>query len=943
MSRRLASRSTRPLATGLAVLAACWAVSAADQVQMTVREIRENAYKKYALGEFEEAIPYLRMFIDTMKDVKTTQGLGEIEVAHYNLAICYFLTGQFGPAELAFTTYCKKYPRGTYVSISSVYVGDSLRFASKNKEAIDAYQKALSKFDYRPDVRTDIYAAIARCHLASNDWAAAQAPLREAFLCAPDSLRRNRTATLLATSYLKTLDMEHLYPMIPYLLRRDSYASRTIVFNLAALEAGDALFADERYREALWVFRLVFPYGEVQASTENYLEQLKRLSDFEKRSTKDPRRMMRYLEWIGDAEAELQGLADMDNYDEDLFFRIARGYMESKRYREACEGFLRLHEVAGKACAEESLYLAFTCASRVEPLDRCYAIARSYMEKYPGGAFYDELTLLTGQLYARATNWTEVIRHFSETLRVRPGHKMAAECLFLLGYAHFMEEQFEQAIARFIELRKRFPGWEQLDAAIYWTAMSHMFATAYEEAEKDFSLLIKQGGAPHYVEDATFRRSVCNYALAQYELADDQLAEFLKRYPEAPLRFEAQMMRGDIAGAVGRGDQAVAYYQAALQAPDDLLNIEYYNHCAFQTGQILYDAEKFKEVLSHFDAYIARNREGSNLPLAVYWSGRAMFNMGEQAGALRYYCNAVDTYGKDRKAMGVDLILDEWVATTRRLPSNEVEKAWADMTAVWKRANAGGDNVGRLRYQRVLMYEPRISPNMRQQILNGLLKEENLKDASPAVMETMLDGAIKRGDVYLALRTAEAIIADYAETDIALDARMYLARHALDAARAAQGQAAEDLVNQAVAHLKIIRDVYATSGEAADALLLLGTIYRERRKLDDAQKCFEAVLSVKGWRSGWPEALYGLGLCAEARREPLKATAYYERIYVMYGNYRAWTAKAYLRRAECLGQLFQEAKAKETLKEMLSKDELKEFPEYEAASKLLNKLEGRDS
>jgi TolA-binding protein len=910
---------------------------------MTIREIREGAYKKYALGEFEEAIPYLQMLIDTMKDIKSTQGMGEIEVAHYNLGVCYFLTGQFPAAEQAFTAYCKKYPHGNYAAVSSVYIGDSLRFASKNQEAIKAYKSALSKFSYVPDVRTDIHAGIARCYLAMNDWAAARAPLREAFFCAPDSLRRNRTATLLATSYLKTLDLDNLYPMIPYLLRRDSYASRTIVFNLAGLEAGDALFGDERYREALWVFRLVFPYGEVQVSTEAYIEQLKRFSEYEKRSTKDPRRLMRFMEWIGDAEAELTALGEMENYDQELFFRISRGYMESKRYREACEGFLRLHKIADKAYAEESLYLAFSCASRVEPLDRCYTIARLYMDEYPSGVYYDELTLLAGQLYARETRWSDVIRHFSEVLRVHPKHQMAAECLFLLGYAHFMEEQFEQAIVRFRELRGRFPGWDQTDAAIYWTGMSLMFASDYQEAEKEFSLLIQQGGAANYVEDGTFRRAVCNYALSQYDLADSRLVEFVKRYPEGVLRFEAQMVRADIAGTVGRTDDAAAFYQAALEAPETLLNIEYYNHCAFQAGQILYDAEKFKEVRSHFDTYIARNREGSNVPLAVYWSGRALFNLGEQTGALRYYRDAVATFGKDRKAMGVDLILDEWVATTRRLASNDVAEAWSDMTAVWKQASANNDNVGRLRYQRVLMYAPGVLPTMRQKIMNGLLQESNLKDASPAVMETMLDGAVKKGDTYLAVRTAEAILADYTETDIALDARMYLARNALEKARTAKGQAAEDLVNAAMAHLLIVRDVYATSSEAAEALLLLGTLHREQRKFDEAQKCFESVLGVKEWRSGWPEALHGLGLCAEARRDFLKATAYYERIYVMYGNYRSWTAKAYLRRAECLGRLYQEKKAKETLTEMLAQDELKAFPEYEEATKLLNKLEGRDS
>ena len=935
------SRAGRLRVVVWVVAALCCALPAFGQIQATVREMRESAFKKFTLGEFESAIPEFQMLIETLGSVTSTQGLAEMETVYYSLGICYFLTGQFAQAEQAFVVYCKKYPRGARLSESYVYIADSLRFAAKNEEAIKAYKAALSKFNYGFDMLADIHAAIARCYLALDDWAAAREPLRDAFRTAPDFLRRNRAATLLATSYLKTLTLDQLYPMIPFLLRRDSHASRSIAFNLSAIEAGDALFGDERYREAFWLYRLVFPYEEVQMRTESHLEYLKRLAEYEKRFMTDPRRLMRIMEWIGDTEFELKSLGEVENYDQDLFYRLARGYMEALRYREACTGFLHLHIIAGKERAEESLYLAFVCASRIQPNDRCYTIARQYMDKYPAGTYYDDLTMLVGQMFAQEKRWPEVIRHFTEVLQVRPDHQMAAECLFLLGYAHFMEEQFEQATARFRELRERFSGWEQIDAAIYWTAMSEMFAAHFEAAEKDFALLQESGGTSTFIEDGSYRRAVCNYALGQYDLADTRLKAFIARYPEGNLRYEAHMLRGDVAGTVGRTDDAVVCYQTALTAPDDLMNIEFYNHCAFQAGQILYDAEKFEEVRTHFASYIQRNRPDSNIPLAVYWTGRALFNQGEQVGALRYYRDAVTTFGADRKAMGVDLILDEWIGTTKRLSSNDVVNAWSEMEGAWKRAAASGDTVSRLRYQRVLLYRPGLTPSVYNNILSNLLQPENLEHASPAVMETMLEGARARFQTNLTIRVAQAIITDYPETDFALDARMLLAQFAIEQAREKPGEPAQKLLGEAVAHLTIIRDVFATSGEAAEALLLLGAIFRDQGKLDDAQKCFESVLGVKGWRGAWPEALHGLGLCAEARKDWLKATVYYERIYVMYGSYRAWTAKAYFRRAECLRRAYQDKQARETLTEMLAQEELKAFPEYAQAGELLTQLEGR--
>ena len=74
------------------------------------------------------------------------------------------------------------------------------------------------------------------------------------------------------------------------------------------------------------------------------------------------------------------------------------------------------------------------------------------------------------------------------------------------------------------------------------------------------------------------------------------------------------------------------------------------------------------------------------------------------------------------------------------------------------------------------------------------------------------------------------------------------------------------------------------------------------------------------------------------QREYLKASAYYERIYVMYGHYRPWAAKGYLRRAEALSKAHEKNKARETLQEMLANPDLKEFPEYARAETLMKNL-----
>ena len=911
--------------------------------QETVASIRETAFRRFTGGEFAEALPYFEQLIEIQGGSQASQIQAGLERVYYNAALCQFLTGNFAGAEEAFVRYNKKYPRGTYLHESYVYIADAQRFAGRLDPAVKSYEAALRRFSYPVDLRTDIYAAIARCHLAGGDWARAREPLRKAFESAPDFLRRSRAATLLATAYLKTLDLDQIYPMVPYLLTRDSLAARSIAFNLAALEAGDALFGEERYREAFWVHRLVYPYDEVQLRTERFLEQLQTLVLEAQQDTPDPRRLLRLQEWVADTEAELQALRDqVENYDPELHYRIARGYMEAKRYREGCELFLYLYRAGGEARAEEALYLAFVCAANVPPRGRAYEIARLYMDEFPGGEWYDALTLTTGQMYAREPNWPEVIRHFSEVLQVKPGHQAAAECLYLLGYAHFMEEQFEQARVRLLDLRTRFPESDLMDDALYWSAMSAIFAGDFETGAREFETLLQHFPDTPYGIDAAYRLGVCNYALGDYDRAEQRLAAFQLAHPGHALAAEAQMTRGDIAGAVGRVDDAIRHYQTAMNASTNDLNIEQFNHCAFQAGQILYDHERYADLRAHFQRYLEQAREGANAPLAIYWIGRAMWQMNERMGTVRFYRDAALKHGRDRLAVGVDMILDEWVAATRKLSPDEAAVAWKDIELTVRAARDGGDRVAQLRFQRLLLYHPDLQPAARERLLDLLCTSSNIPYASPSVLETLLATARARGQDELAVQTARAVIGDFTETDYALDARMFLAQRAVGLARAepAGSPRAQALFDEAVGHLQVIRDVYATSGEAAEALLTLGEVYTLQSKTDEADQCFKDVLGVRGWRNLWPRALLGRGACAEARREWIRASAFYERIYVLYIGYREIAAQAYYRRAECLHRGYEDAKAIETLKALLGNPDFVAFPEYEKARQLLARLGG---
>jgi tetratricopeptide (TPR) repeat protein len=171
----------------------------------------------------------------------------------------------------------------------------------------------------------------------------------------------------------------------------------------------------------------------------------------------------------------------------------------------------------------------------------------------------------------------------------------------------------------------------------------------------------------------------------------------------------------------------------------------------------------------------------------------------------------------------------------------------------------------------------------------------NITNASPGVLDMMLDVAKNRGDTNLAVAVAEATIRDFTETDHALSSRMFLAQVALT----------RNDYKTAIKHLLVVKEVFASSSEAAEALLMLGDIYVKTGKYPEADDCYKSILAVREWRGPlWPAALYGRADCARLQRK--------------------WSAKAYLARSECLAKLGQYKKAAETLEELVANQDLQD-------------------
>jgi TolA-binding protein len=120
----------------------------------------------------------------------------------------------------------------------------------------------------------------------------------------------------------------------------------------------------------------------------------------------------------------------------------------------------------------------------------------------------------------------------------------------------------------------------------------------------------------------------------------------------------------------------------------------------------------------------------------------------------------------------------------------------------------------------------------------------------------------------------------------------------------------------------------------AKCLLALG-------RLDEAQKVFEQVASVREWRGDATAfAVYSLGEIQFKRGKWAEANASFQRVYVAYQKFLPWVAKAYIMSGECFEKLGKKPEAARTYQEMLRNEKLAKFEETGAARKRLQEIGG---
>ena len=886
-----------------------------DIAQLPTGELEKQAVFMVGAQKYVEAIPLLSEMVTRLGESKDPQTQAKVEGFRYFLGLGYVFNNDWQNAATAFENFLKYHPKSNrYRKVLELY-GDTLAQAKRYPEAAEQYKKLL-ELKLTDLESLPIWEKLASCYMRDQKWSDAVPVLLTMLQKSRTEAQREQAVVWLAQSYIESDQGNKVIELLPDMLTKAPKARLSIDFNLALLNGGDKMFAAQQDLLALLFYNLVLPPARLLEANQKLEADLMRQRNQVIKAGQ--------VEFVVDINRRIQDLQNeralleqTPDFSEELLMRIAQAYFSSNRFYEAFWTFWKIYtDYPNGKLAEDSCYGAFALAAQLEQDAKAKEAGLKYMGSFPEGKHWEDVSLQLGQVFVRDKEYATAIDYYTEILKARPEHPYKDQILYMLGFSQFQEARLADSRQTFQTLGRDFPASDKASAALYWVGMTYLFEDNYKDALEAFNRFTEKTTDGKLYEDASFRKSVCLFGLENYPLAAEKLEEFLKEFPVDTLTPEAHTLLGDSYGATGELEKALDHYK---QVEDCAVKQSQIDYAALQVGRVYEQLEQFKEMEEWFGAYLEKYGIRGDYTQAIYRKGFAQQAQGKSKEALDTYWQAIEKFGNDPKAMGIDIIIDAYCEESRALngtlPLDVIRSA--ELTAAQQK-----ERTRALRFERALA-------QMKAPDAPSALTPADIDAASPAVLLWIAEVSAKT-DPALAESAARATIDKFGPTQWTAEAFLRLGDLAFEKREWKQ---AESAFNKTVRNSPM-------NATAARATIRLGDVQFAQAHYDEAIKSYEQVLQVKEWKGElWPEALYKVGESLKSQGKEKEAYAYYQRIYVLYPHYKEWTAKAYLRCAEISEKLGLKDDAVRTLGEMLANQSLRSTSEYVSAEQRLKELQ----
>ncbi len=868
----------------------------------------------------------------------------QLEPIYYTIGSAYFNAADYPKAIAAFKVYQTKFPKGPHAGGVAFAIAQS-NFLAKNY-AVAATQMAALEGD--PQMREQALLLEAEASKAAGKPDAAIAALNKLLGGEIRTAEAMRGATLLAQLYAAKGDGAKALQTLQLIHQKVSLVDNVVELNALTVQLGDKFYGKQQYQEALACYRFAYPrkqiirlQGERITALQRQIEEnLAAVRANPAEITQLASKNNEIKSQIASAQKLLEEFSKLPTVTPAIYLRLGRCFYELDRKWEAVVVNQEILERYKESPEHEpALFGLIVALADVNQPQRAEERCEEYLRDFKTGPNAATVGYLLGAVALQAGDPKAAQTYFGRILESQPNSRFREQIRYLVANAKFQQGEYSAAVDAYKKYLAEFPKGANTDDVQYRIALCALFAGKYEDALKQIRDYVAKHPNGGFLADAKYRIAVCLYAASQYDEVIGDCQAWEKQFSGNPQLGEVLALLGDAYAASNREAAAIPIYIRSYQtaATDEVMN-----YSLTAASKLLQKQGEWDKVAELYTGFVKDKPDNPTVVTALFWIGKAKAHEGKVDEAKKLAADTIKKYLDDRNREAVEQLITQLaqLCVKKKHPAETTEGASPASAVAEEDPGAelerllgtSGDSPtakARIVFARAELARLRRQPAEEEKYLAEISRDYKPEALSPLLLGEVGDYVLGRGMVDHAADYYQPLLNDFPKSemiDFAYHGLGEIAYQKKDYPKALQ------LFNDGLEKIAASQKLKEITVGRAKTLLALG-------QLDEAQKAFEQVASVREWRGeSTAFAVYSLGEIAAKRNKWAEANAYYQRVYVGYQKFLPWVAKAYIGSGASFEKLGRNEEAVKTYQEMLRNDKLSSFAETGEARKRLAAL-----
>jgi TolA-binding protein len=700
-----------------------------------------------------------------------------------------------------------------------------------------------------------------------------------------------------------------------------------VTFQTLTFELGTRYLEGNKPRDAIICLQRVWSAGRLLKHQDARLEDLEsKLQAAEAGPRGDAYARLFYGQMIAKVKREIENFRKIENFDAAVRLRLAAAYQAMHRYRESAlilEGMV--DELPADRIVESASANLVQCWSAIECWPKVIEAAGTFAKRFPKSSQLPLICYLQGIAEQRRSRYREAVAIFEAICKEYPSSDYAPRARFMGAFSLLQADKNKQAIAEFERFEEQYPRHDLRQDAMYWRAIGWSFERQFERCREVMDDYLGTYNSGRYRASAVFRKAYCAQQLRDFQTSVRELKAFLSDHPTAQECNEARILLGDALMSQGRMEEGIVALRSLSKADTRL-----YAEGVFKIGKAYKLMEEYEKLRDHMANFRAENPNSPRVAEAIFWMGWTYRLQGSPDAARDLYWSAISEYGDDATIQSVE---DLFPAVSKLYKGDDEQAEYCSRLARlrWDAERAGRKTLATRAIWGEAVALRRRDAARAQAGLVEVSKRLNVQTDNPLIIADCADALLSAGME----EEAEDLYRDLVKWNPRAPQK--------DRALAAMGRIEMKRGNAKAALERFERFEREVVGSQlfGEVMLSRAQILQASGRVADARKDLEKLLASEySIGKEKAEALYLIGETYMSESRPDLAVPYFQRLYVMYGRWRDWVAKAYYRSGEAFEKLNDELSARRTYQELIEREDLAGFEEALKARRRLDSIGG---